>query len=119
MSRENVDVVRGAWEAWGRGDMDAVFDTYDSAIVWDQSHYGTAELSGVYHGHDGVRESSVHGLRLLMATTYSPTSSSTPEMRSWSASGRVAGERRAASKWRCRPGRSTGFAGASRGNRAV
>ena len=56
MSQENVDVVRAAWEAWGRGDMDAVFETYDSAIVWDQSRYGTAELSGVYHGHDGVRE---------------------------------------------------------------
>jgi ketosteroid isomerase-like protein len=56
MSQENLDVVRAAWEAWGRGDTDAVFDTYDSAIVWDQTHYGTAELSGVYHGHDGVRE---------------------------------------------------------------
>ncbi len=56
MSQENVEVVRAAWKAWERGDMDALFDTYDSAIVWDQSHYGTAELSGVYHGHDGVRE---------------------------------------------------------------
>ena len=56
MSQGNVEVVRAAWEAWGRGDMDAVFDTYDSAIVWDHSHAGPPELSGVYHGHDGVRE---------------------------------------------------------------
>ena len=56
MSRENVDVVRAAWEAWERGDMDAVFDTYDPEIVWDQTRHPTAELSAVYRGHDGVRD---------------------------------------------------------------
>jgi ketosteroid isomerase-like protein len=56
MSKATVDVVRAAWEAWERGDMDAVFATYDPGIVWDQTHAATAELSGVYRGHDGVRD---------------------------------------------------------------
>jgi hypothetical protein len=56
MSRENVEVVRAAWEAWERADMEALFEVYDPAIVWDQTHYGTVELGGVYHGHEGVRQ---------------------------------------------------------------
>jgi ketosteroid isomerase-like protein len=56
MSRENVELVRAAWQAWKRGDMEAIFAFYDPAIVWDQTHYETGELSAVYHGHDGVRQ---------------------------------------------------------------
>ena len=56
MSQENVEIVRAAWEAWDRGDMDALFGFYDPAIVWDQTSYDTGELSGCYHGHDGVRQ---------------------------------------------------------------
>ena len=37
MSRENVELVRGSWEAWERGDMDAIFAFYDPEIVWDQT----------------------------------------------------------------------------------
>jgi ketosteroid isomerase-like protein len=55
VSQENVEIVRAAWEAWERKDMDAVFAFYDPQIVWDQTHYGAAELLGVYHGHDGIR----------------------------------------------------------------
>jgi ketosteroid isomerase-like protein len=55
MSRENVGFVRAAWEAWERGDMDAIFAFYDPEIVWDQTRAEPAELSGLYHGHDGVR----------------------------------------------------------------
>ena len=55
MSQENVEAVRAAWEAWECRDMEAIFSFYDPAIVWDQSHSGPAELSGVYHGHDGIR----------------------------------------------------------------
>ena len=55
MSQENVELVRAAWEAWERGDMEAIFAFYDPEIVWDQTHYGTAEMSGIYHGHDGIR----------------------------------------------------------------
>ena len=54
MSQENVELVRAAWEAWERRDMEAIFAFYDPEIVWDQTHYG--EPSGVYHGHDGIRQ---------------------------------------------------------------
>ena len=55
MSQENVELVRAAWEAWERGDMEAVFSFYDPEIVWDQSHTPTLELSSLYHGHDGIK----------------------------------------------------------------
>ena len=37
--------------------MEAIFAFYDPAIVLrDQTHYEAAELSGVYHGHDGIKQ---------------------------------------------------------------
>jgi ketosteroid isomerase-like protein len=54
MSRENVELVRAAWEAWERGDMEAIFAFYDPAIVWDQTR-GPVER-GLYLGHDGIKE---------------------------------------------------------------
>ena len=56
MSRQNVELVRAAWEAWERGDTASIFEFYDPDIVWDQTHAETPELSTVYHGHDGVRQ---------------------------------------------------------------
>ena len=56
MSQTDVDLVRASWEAWERGDMDAIFAFYDPEIVWDQTRYGGAELASLYHGHDGVRQ---------------------------------------------------------------
>jgi ketosteroid isomerase-like protein len=56
VSQENVELVRAAWEAWERRDVGAIFAFYDPEIVWDQTHAGAAELSGVYRGHDGVRQ---------------------------------------------------------------
>ena len=53
MPQENVEIVRAAWEAWERGDMEAIFAFYDPEIVWDQTHFG--EPSGLFHGHDGIR----------------------------------------------------------------
>ena len=47
-------MVRRAWEAWERRDMDALFEFYAPDIVWDMSHSDVPE-QGVYHGHDGVR----------------------------------------------------------------
>jgi ketosteroid isomerase-like protein len=55
MSQANVELVRGSWEAWERGDMEAIFAFYDPAIVWDQTHAGTADMPSFYHGHDGIR----------------------------------------------------------------
>jgi hypothetical protein len=36
-SDDSVEVVRRAWEAWERGDMQAVFDFYDPAVEWGMS----------------------------------------------------------------------------------
>ena len=55
MSQENVEIVRGAWDAWGRGDMAALFDFYDPEVEWDMAHSYVPDM-GVFHGHDGVRD---------------------------------------------------------------
>jgi len=55
MSQENVEVVRAAWEAWERRDMEALFGFYDPEIIWDQTGYQAGELAAVYRGHDGLR----------------------------------------------------------------
>jgi ketosteroid isomerase-like protein len=55
MSRENVEVVRSAFDAWDRGDTDAILEVCDEGIVIAQA----AELVGVAplrHGHAGVLE---------------------------------------------------------------
>ena len=54
MSRENVELVRRAWEAWERRDMTAVFELYAPDIVWDMTHSDVPD-GGVYHGHQGVK----------------------------------------------------------------
>ena len=33
MSQENVEVVRAAFEAWNRGDMDALRELYDPDVM--------------------------------------------------------------------------------------
>jgi uncharacterized protein len=35
MSAENVEVVRGSWEAWSRGDPSAALSYLDEQIVWE------------------------------------------------------------------------------------
>lgn len=52
MSADNVEVVRSIYEAFGRGDVDAVFGAMTTDIEWDESPgmpYG-----GVYHGRDEI-----------------------------------------------------------------
>jgi ketosteroid isomerase-like protein len=51
---DSLEVVRSAWEAWERGDMQAVFDLYDPDVEWDMSESRVPDM-GVYQGHDGVR----------------------------------------------------------------
>ena len=55
MSHENVEIVRASWDAWRRGDMQALFDFYDPEVEWDMTHAYVPGM-GVYHGHDGIRE---------------------------------------------------------------
>src|SRR5215210_7389000 len=54
MSQENVEVVRRAYEAYGRGEMDAAIDTYmHPEIEWETRWPG---LPSWFHGREGVSE---------------------------------------------------------------
>jgi ketosteroid isomerase-like protein len=55
MSQENVDTVREAWDAWLRGDMDALFASYfDRDVVYDLTHFREWP-DHTYRGLEGVR----------------------------------------------------------------
>jgi ketosteroid isomerase-like protein len=54
MSQENVEVIRRGWNAWLRGDMRDLFETFASDIVWDTSHFRDWP-EAAYHGTDGVQ----------------------------------------------------------------
>ncbi|HEX6585103.1 MAG TPA: nuclear transport factor 2 family protein [Thermoleophilaceae bacterium] len=55
MSQDNVEIVRASWEAWSRGDTDALLEFYDPEVEWDMTHSYVPDM-GVFHGHDGIRE---------------------------------------------------------------
>ena len=58
MSRENVELVRGVYEAVAAHDHTSVLAAYDPEIEWDTSRPGTpGEIAGggIYRGHDGLR----------------------------------------------------------------
>jgi ketosteroid isomerase-like protein len=48
-------IVRGAYDAFGRGDLDAVLTAFDPDIVW-QTPPTLPWSQGDYQGHDGVRD---------------------------------------------------------------
>jgi ketosteroid isomerase-like protein len=58
MSQENVEIVRGIYDAAARRDGLSPFEVYSEDIVWDISHMRRADLykRPVYFGHEGVRE---------------------------------------------------------------
>ena len=64
MSRANVEIVRGIYDAVARRDASSPFDVYDEDIVWDLSRSSRAALNPrpVYHGHEGVRHAWRHAL---------------------------------------------------------
>jgi ketosteroid isomerase-like protein len=51
MSQENVEVVQRAFEAYARGDVEAMLEAFDQEVEWKQ----VEEPAPVY-GRDGVRE---------------------------------------------------------------
>jgi ketosteroid isomerase-like protein len=67
MSGENVEVVRGGFEGFNRGDVEAVVEMCDPAIEW----FPPAELPDVsaYHGHRGVRAAAGDMLDVFGALT--------------------------------------------------
>jgi ketosteroid isomerase-like protein len=53
MSQRDVDTVKGAYEAFGRGDIPAVLEVFDPAIEWILPD-GAADTSGTFRGHEAV-----------------------------------------------------------------
>ena len=39
MSQENVEIVKGSWEAWFRGDIDGVVASYAPDAIWDMTPF--------------------------------------------------------------------------------
>src|SRR5512132_1096872 len=52
MSQENVDLVRRAFEAFARGDLDAMFANMDPAVRLED-HDRSLDSPATYVGHDG------------------------------------------------------------------
>jgi uncharacterized protein len=61
MSQENVEQIRSGYEAFARGDLDAVLDLLDSDVDW---HPAIAPILGVetLRGREAVREFFVRDL---------------------------------------------------------
>jgi ketosteroid isomerase-like protein len=64
MSQENVEIVRGIYDAVARRDDVTPFEVYAEDIVWDFSKLRTAFLysTPIFHGHEGVRQCWREGL---------------------------------------------------------
>jgi ketosteroid isomerase-like protein len=57
MSRENVEVVRRAHEAWQRDDLEGWLSLIDSDVEWLTAiEREMGGVTSVYRGHDGMRE---------------------------------------------------------------
>jgi ketosteroid isomerase-like protein len=55
MAQENVEIVRGVYDAFARRDNAAPFAVYAPDIEWDLRESVALDAPTVYHGHDGVR----------------------------------------------------------------
>jgi uncharacterized protein len=53
MSQENVEIVRGLYEAWQRGDFEAGMEPFDEDVEWFNPP--EAPGSGSFRGREGVR----------------------------------------------------------------
>jgi ketosteroid isomerase-like protein len=52
MSQENVEVVRGTFDAFQARDLDGFLNHMDPEVEYRSL---VLEVEGVYHGHDGIR----------------------------------------------------------------
>jgi ketosteroid isomerase-like protein len=52
MSRENVETLRGSYDAFRRRDLEAFLSYMDRDVEFKSL---VLEVEGAYHGHDGVR----------------------------------------------------------------
>jgi ketosteroid isomerase-like protein len=53
MSRENVETLRAAYDAWNRGDLEAVLERLDPDLEWEENPDVYPGLDPIYRGHDG------------------------------------------------------------------
>jgi len=66
MSQENVEIVRGIYDAVTRRDPEAAFAVYAEDIVWEVSDSSRAAvMDPVYRGHEGVRRFWRDGLSVF------------------------------------------------------
>ena len=56
MSRENVEVVRSAFEAWNRDDLEGALTLIHPDAVFKVPDGVFLGIEGEFHGHTGVRE---------------------------------------------------------------
>ena len=54
MSRQNVEIVRRAWDAWGRGDLDGLLAVCTADLIFGMTHVRDWP-EPEYRGHDGLR----------------------------------------------------------------
>ncbi len=65
MEQRNIQIVRNAYEAFGRGDIDTVIYSTSEDVQWTFPGEGYVPFGGAYHGHDGIRRF----FQLLMETS--------------------------------------------------
>jgi ketosteroid isomerase-like protein len=53
MSKENVEVVHTAFDAWNRGDVQAALDYIHPDVEWEENPDVYPGLDRIYRGHDG------------------------------------------------------------------
>ena len=56
MSRENVELLRKAFESFLAGERDFGVDIMDPEVEWDSSGLTLLDIGGVYRGREGVRQ---------------------------------------------------------------
>jgi len=54
MSQQNVTLVQGLYEAFGRGDIAAILGAMDPNIVWDIPQALGFPLGGIHRGPQGI-----------------------------------------------------------------
>jgi ketosteroid isomerase-like protein len=56
MPDSNLDLIRGGYQSFRRGDIDAVLDLYDKSIEWHEPDWTIGGLGGVFRGPEEVAE---------------------------------------------------------------
>jgi ketosteroid isomerase-like protein len=68
----NVDTLRQGYEAFGRGDLDAVMELYTEDAQWENPNAQQLPNPGVVRGRDAIRQSFVDFAQLWDQVDVSP-----------------------------------------------